>query len=606
MGLTPNQLSWLEFYLDAGDRIGYYTALSLCGEKYGALARGVVDAENLMGGSANMYFSNYVEAQGISLSTDTLAQISLDLMEADYAARSTGADVGWEEIQLYHNNVFAAHGISADAWTPNIALNALDTVEKKAELWDDIMDAGPVGSYASIVGAVFTAEGITYSAAAEYLYELTSAGVAGATFDSNELGMYDVTLSNGNHVIGHDHTPGTVNGYAGTDVIMGFDGADHIDGQEGNDFLYGGLGNDYVFGGDGSDELSDGDGEDVLEGGAGDNYYYLTDDDEADIIVMGESGAWNWVENGSADDRIVFRADLAGPNPSSQYDSNPSVGFSDGTTAIPLLGGFIYETDIYNYVSAGYHFATEGVEVSYFENPEGPPSVEYHVEETGVPLWDEMVDIDHTTPEITNMGSRFGVGYEGFETPDGNYQLTVSIHYWLDGEQATSEIVIWDYEPGDFGIKFAELDTYTIPSEDGGGELKYAGNDLQILHINNFGEYVDVPERDLSPEQPFLLSETQLIDTSNQPVKAVDRTDTGQHEAPLAALNDGNIHYIDSHRVANSAWDEYDIRFGTRDDSAGQMDFHNAFLFESYVQSPVLSETSSSYWFEPEPVDGLV
>lgn len=458
---------------------------------------------------------------------------------------------------------------------------------------------------------MFTAEGITYSAATEYVYALTSAGTLGLAFDSNELGMYDVTLSNGNHVIGHDETPGTVNGYAGTDVIMGFNGADHIDGQEGDDFIYGGLGDDYVFGGEGSDELYDGHGQDVLEGGAGYNSYYLTDDDEtdteADIIVMGESGSWHWVESGSADDRIVFRADLAGPTPWSQDDSNPSVGFSDGTTAIPLLGGFIYESDsVDNYISAGYVFATEGVEVTYFENPEGPPSVEYHVQTTGVPMWDEMVDIDHATPEITNMGSRFSVGYEGFVTPDGNYQLTVSLYYWLDGEQATSEIVIWDYEPGDFGITFAELDTYTIPAEDGGGELKYAGNDLQILHINNFGEYIDVPERDLSPEQPFLLSEKQLSGTNNQSVKALHRMDTGQHEAARAALNDGNIDFPDSRRVFNSAWNEYDLRFGTSDDSATQIEFHKAVLLDSYLQSPIIPETFSSYWFEPEPVGGLV
>lgn len=119
------------FYIDAGDRIGYYSLLSSLGDKYGALASGVVVAEDLMGASANTYFKSYIDSQGISLSTDTLAQISLDLMEADYAARSTGVDVGWEEIQLYHNNVFAAYGIPADAWTPNIALNALDTPEKK-------------------------------------------------------------------------------------------------------------------------------------------------------------------------------------------------------------------------------------------------------------------------------------------------------------------------------------------------------------------------------------------------------------------------------------------------------------------------------------------
>lgn len=61
----------------------------------------------------------------------------------------------------------------------------------------------------------------------------------------------------------------TLNGTAGTDILLGGNGDDVLNGGDGNDLLLGGNGEDSLYGGDGNDLLSGGNGNDLLDGGDG-------------------------------------------------------------------------------------------------------------------------------------------------------------------------------------------------------------------------------------------------------------------------------------------------------------------------------------------------
>ena len=54
--LSAGQLSILQYQVDAGDRIAYYTTLSAFGFTYGALALGVVLYDTTSGAAANRSF----------------------------------------------------------------------------------------------------------------------------------------------------------------------------------------------------------------------------------------------------------------------------------------------------------------------------------------------------------------------------------------------------------------------------------------------------------------------------------------------------------------------------------------------------------------------
>jgi len=61
----------------------------------------------------------------------------------------------------------------------------------------------------------------------------------------------------------------TLQGTAGSDVIVGLGGRDHIDGGGGNDFICGGTGRDHIDGGVGNDRIHGNRGQDTLAGGDG-------------------------------------------------------------------------------------------------------------------------------------------------------------------------------------------------------------------------------------------------------------------------------------------------------------------------------------------------
>ncbi|UIJ81771.1 calcium-binding protein [Rhizobium leguminosarum] len=258
--LTDQDLALLGTYADAGDRIAYYTQLVAWGYNYGALAMGVADNDTLSGATANIFFLNSASDLGVTISDDQLATISIRLMQADFAARTTaahdhpGQDLTYDVVQGYHADVFAGFNVPADAWTPNIALTYLQTPEQKQALWDELLTASPVGSFAAVLQSLF-GEGDPLEQFASdpviqsYIANLEIAGASATVSPSNEFGGYTVQLDNGWTVKGGDQNGNALNGSTGNDVLNGFGGSDTLLGGTGTDRIYGGAGADILSGG---------------------------------------------------------------------------------------------------------------------------------------------------------------------------------------------------------------------------------------------------------------------------------------------------------------------------------------------------------------------
>jgi hypothetical protein len=106
--LNAQQMTILKYHADTGDRIAYYSLLAEFGVEYGRLALGVVLNSTLSGASANAFFLTQATEEGKVVTNDQLAEISLDLMQADFARREVlgGADLSVDDIQRYHREVF--------------------------------------------------------------------------------------------------------------------------------------------------------------------------------------------------------------------------------------------------------------------------------------------------------------------------------------------------------------------------------------------------------------------------------------------------------------------------------------------------------------------
>jgi len=65
MTLTANDLTVLNAYQSAGDRVGYYTYLENTGDRYGTLAGDVVQGDSFGGRMANAFVWNSMLEGGI-------------------------------------------------------------------------------------------------------------------------------------------------------------------------------------------------------------------------------------------------------------------------------------------------------------------------------------------------------------------------------------------------------------------------------------------------------------------------------------------------------------------------------------------------------------
>lgn len=386
-------------------------------------------------------------------------------------------------------------------------------------------------------------------------------------------------------------------------ILIGGGGNDTIVGGDTEDILYGGDDNDYVTGGGEYDVLYDGDGQDILEGGDDDDYI-LSNDGDADIIIVG--GDYSYIEGGDANDRIVIRTDMLGlnPDPDLQTWSNPATGLTSGTTAIPLLGGFY--TDIPG--QATYEFVAQHVVTIQPDPPEDPddpdPAPWYELQYLGSPRWSAFVNVDHDVYPVYNvhMEGSFEITYSLHAQPTGVDILAIDIDRWVNGTLETTSISIYDFEEGDFGIEFEDRDTFVIPPESGEGWYTYAGNNAHVSYINNGNSYFTVPSR-ISEE-----SEQNRFSASNE-VNLVE--DGGL--ITFSTSQDASPNY--ENRAIPVAFEGQSVmnqtqRFAFHDSAMDQSDPSNYVSFEGATDISLADIATDynpgDYWFEPEPIGGLV
>ncbi|MND30136.1 hypothetical protein D3C80_206630 [compost metagenome] len=138
MGYKLNEanIDDLQWILEEGGSIElYYVALASMGDGYGDLAAGVVGNDSFSGKIANAFAWSVTNSVNPALAQGnwdaTWKKISEELAQADFQMRldkyNRGLDdhsLSYREIQQYHNSVFAANGLPAEAWTAEIVLNS--------------------------------------------------------------------------------------------------------------------------------------------------------------------------------------------------------------------------------------------------------------------------------------------------------------------------------------------------------------------------------------------------------------------------------------------------------------------------------------------------
>lgn len=138
VGYTLNEVDIddLQWILEEGGSIElYYVVLASMGDGYGNLAAGVVGNDSFSGKIANAFAWSVTNSVNPALAQGnweaTWKKVSEELARADFNMRldkyNRGLDdhsLNYREIQQYHNSVFAANGLPAEAWTAEIVLNS--------------------------------------------------------------------------------------------------------------------------------------------------------------------------------------------------------------------------------------------------------------------------------------------------------------------------------------------------------------------------------------------------------------------------------------------------------------------------------------------------
>jgi Ca2+-binding RTX toxin-like protein len=251
--LTDGQMNVLRYHSEAGDRIAYYTSLASFGIAYGELALAVVLNSTISGASANTFFLAQAANEGIAVSDDKLAEISLALMKADFAARerNIGVDLNVDDKQRYHAAVLDTFRISADAWAPNHYLTSFRKFADRQAAWEDMLNSSPADTFATIYAHFFKKKWLVQSEARllndpDYVYvaELQAAGFSGAFTPSGAFGPFDVAVSGTGRMVGGNTGADGLRGGDGNDIMIGFGGDDTFVGGRGDDVFYGNAGED--------------------------------------------------------------------------------------------------------------------------------------------------------------------------------------------------------------------------------------------------------------------------------------------------------------------------------------------------------------------------
>lgn len=231
-----------------------------------------------------------------------------------------------------------------------------------------------------------------------------------------------------------------------------------------------------------NDVFKDGALSDTLYGGEGDDTFFLLDDGEFDLILIGQGN--DIVIGGGSEDRLALPAQLVHPGLAAGL---PNADMK----AIPLLGGFADidgEPGLYRYVPSTQSL-TGGQVFIEIDSPETTSAT--FVYDDGPSPWsefnffEEMVNYDAADNPITadiNWKS-FDILYILNET-----DLIIYLYYstYIDDilQQVASSVTISDFEEGDFGIQFYDYST-------GPDGTKYIADTSGVNYIHNGGIYVD-------------------------------------------------------------------------------------------------------------------
>jgi hypothetical protein len=211
-GLNRQDLEILGHYAEQGNRELYwnYLAQQRGNDGYGLLALGVVRNDNVPGQVANVYAQNRAREDGVNMSERQWQQFGVDLVRADLAARERQMEAGRpdlalnlpvRDVQRAHDDTFRAHGISPDAWTPRLLLDASRRHGGEAEaerVWTGMMDNSYLGIGRGIgtLGDAAHRYNDAQFNAASYLADVTQAraeaSVSRANTDPNVIGATSV------------------------------------------------------------------------------------------------------------------------------------------------------------------------------------------------------------------------------------------------------------------------------------------------------------------------------------------------------------------------------------------------------------------------------
>ncbi|ATN37739.1 hypothetical protein ACO34A_28665 (plasmid) [Rhizobium sp. ACO-34A] len=526
MQLTQNNIAILRTFVQAGDRIGYYTQLAAWGDQYAALALGVVTNETQAGATANIYFMQENLEDGVSIDWNQLTSLSIDLMVADLDARVTsvqnnaGGNLSVDTIWDYHKAVFASYDVSADAWTVDYVLNQLPTLAERQAFWDSLVTSSGtvpeslgflgdlfenVTDYVSILSAAISSDVAGY---ADYVADVTGAGALALTAPSTDYGPFSVTLESGSGaIIGGDDVANTLGDTEGSDVLIGYDGNDVLIASYGNDRLYGGSGDDLLIGGSGRDRLIGDDGNDIIYAGTkvddpSSDDPARTIDNSSDFIMAGSGNDEVYVGNGSdlimlGDGNDTLYLESSSTSPRSVIwggDGSDSYYFASGAHILLLDAIEISEAILLNLdIGALFQAFNDAYSAEYPYN-----YIIFNIENDdkifidGIDVSSISVETDISIEEYDDCG----FNYEALDTPGSEYTkyyaysiskstfVTTERRFVVDGSEEVSVSLGEIQGPQGVGtynsaIFEVEGQSYTIDGfQNGDGSINIAGNGI--------------------------------------------------------------------------------------------------------------------------------
>lgn len=168
--LTQTDINNLSAFSQNGSFGDYYGLLANKGYTYAELALDVVNSQGGAGGVARAFAENIGNITGGNgnISATEWANISLELMQADFVARDSIFNSGNTDVTLpvsiirdYHTAVFANHSLPAHAWTAYVpTVVDVTSTSQEEHIWSEILLAGSnwvVSAFFGLGSSVFAA-----------------------------------------------------------------------------------------------------------------------------------------------------------------------------------------------------------------------------------------------------------------------------------------------------------------------------------------------------------------------------------------------------------------------------------------------------------------